>query len=153
MGMDVYGNNPRSEKGEYFRNNVWWWHPLWSYIEATFPELASKVENGHSNDGSGLNAHDSYKLSQLLKIKLKDGSVAEYEKEYNDELQILRVELEAAQNKVRELSLNSSQEEIEKKVKELEFDTGYWALHYPFSEENVKEFAEFLEFCGGFKIC
>ncbi|SLH40554.1 Uncharacterised protein [Mycobacteroides abscessus subsp. massiliense] len=24
---------------------------------------------------------------------------------------------------------------------------------YPFSEENVREFAEFLEGCGGFEIC
>ena len=27
MGMDVYGLEPRKEKGEYFRNNVWWWRP------------------------------------------------------------------------------------------------------------------------------
>jgi hypothetical protein len=28
MGMDVYGKEPKSDKGEYFRNNVWWWRPL-----------------------------------------------------------------------------------------------------------------------------
>ena len=62
MGMDVYGLNPqlKSEKPEidfsnateeqrteyfeamdtfeqqnpgfYFRNNVWWWRPLWDYV-------------------------------------------------------------------------------------------------------------------------
>ena len=31
MGMDVYGIAPTSERGEYFRNNVWWWRPLWDY--------------------------------------------------------------------------------------------------------------------------
>ena len=31
MGMDVFGKNPTDEKGAYFRNNVWFWHPLWDY--------------------------------------------------------------------------------------------------------------------------
>ena len=54
MGMDVYGREPENEKGEYFRNNVWWWHPLWMYVEETFPEIAKLVPNAHSNDGDGL---------------------------------------------------------------------------------------------------
>ncbi|QOR55575.1 MAG: hypothetical protein UMS36scaffold28_65 [Phage 59_13] len=29
MGMDVYGVKPKSKQGEYFRNNVWSWRPLW----------------------------------------------------------------------------------------------------------------------------
>ena len=28
-----------------------------------------------------------------------------------------------------------------------------WSASYPFSVENVKEFAEFCRFSGGFKIC
>jgi hypothetical protein len=28
-----------------------------------------------------------------------------------------------------------------------------WAANYPFSEENVIEFAEFLLYSGGFRIC
>jgi hypothetical protein len=29
----------------------------------------------------------------------------------------------------------------------------HFATHYPFSEENVQEFAAFLRECGGFRIC
>ena len=39
MGMDVYGKKPKGEKGDYFRNNVWWWRPLWQYCASSAPEL------------------------------------------------------------------------------------------------------------------
>jgi hypothetical protein len=33
MGMDVYGRNPTSEAGKYFRANVWSWRPIHALIE------------------------------------------------------------------------------------------------------------------------
>jgi hypothetical protein len=39
MGMDVYGKDAVSEKGEYFRNNVWYWRPLWNYCIEVAPDL------------------------------------------------------------------------------------------------------------------
>ena len=41
MGMDVFGLAPKEEKGEYFRNNVWWWRPLWDFV-AQIDELYSE---------------------------------------------------------------------------------------------------------------
>lgn len=153
MGMDVYGLKPRNKSGEYFRNNVWYWHPLWSYIEETFPKIASKVQHGHSNDGDGLNAQDSYKLSQLLKKKIKDGSVQAYADKYKQMQDDLRLELESKKLKLKQMSAGSSEKSYEEQARELEFDPAYWDLNYPFDVENVKEFAEFLEFSGGFQIC
>jgi len=54
MGMDVYGNAPTQKEGEYFRNNIWWWHPLADYIELVAPDEAAACEHWHSNDGDGL---------------------------------------------------------------------------------------------------
>jgi hypothetical protein len=31
--------------------------------------------------------------------------------------------------------------------------TDSWETHYPFSKDNVEEFATFLAECGGFRIC
>jgi hypothetical protein len=28
MGFDVYGKAPTAREGEYFRRNIWGWHPL-----------------------------------------------------------------------------------------------------------------------------
>jgi len=52
MGMDVYGIAPIAEVGKYFRNNIWWWHPLWNYVQEVAPHLTEGV-NGHFNDGDG----------------------------------------------------------------------------------------------------
>ena len=41
MGMDLHGNNPITEEGEYFRNNIWSWGPLADYIKQVAPDLAS----------------------------------------------------------------------------------------------------------------
>jgi hypothetical protein len=54
MGMDVSGLAPTTEAGKYFRNNCWWWRPLWYYCEQVAPDLAEKVEYAQSNDGDGL---------------------------------------------------------------------------------------------------
>ncbi len=32
MGLDVYGRNPDSDAGKYFRANVWSWRPIHALI-------------------------------------------------------------------------------------------------------------------------
>ncbi len=83
MGMDLIGANPTTKKGEYFRNNVWWWHPLWDYCSFIAPEICNKVTHAHSNDGDGLDKNDSKKLAKLLNESLKDGTANKYISERN----------------------------------------------------------------------
>ena len=64
MGMDLSGRKPTTEQGEYFCNNVWWWHPLAIYICEVAPEIADHCEYWQTNDGDGLNAEDSYLNAQ-----------------------------------------------------------------------------------------
>lgn len=144
MGMDVYGKKPKNEKGKYFRNNVWWWHPLWEYVEYAFPDIAEKVPYAHSNDGDGLNAKDSKLLALKLRKNLKDGKVAQYAKEREEIIKLGKIEY--LHNRKQQAMLEGKNEE------DLPKDF-YWPEMYPFSEKNVVEFAEFLENCGGFSIC
>lgn len=76
MGMDVYGRNPTAPAGEYFRANVWRWHPLWSYCEVVQPEMG--VRYGHSNDGDGLDARGAAALAEALTAELDSGRTAQY---------------------------------------------------------------------------
>ena len=78
MGMDVYGRAPRSERGQYFRANVWSWHPIWEYCCFVITSTTSKVRHGHTNDGDGLGDEDARKLGELLQQKLDSGDVATY---------------------------------------------------------------------------
>ena len=72
--MDVYGKNPANTTGEYFRRNVWGWHPLWQYCENLHPEIAELVVEGHSNSGDGLDAENSVALAKLLRLDVADGT-------------------------------------------------------------------------------
>ncbi len=84
MGMDVYGKKPKTQKGEYFRNNVWYWHPLWDYCQYVSPEIATKVNYPHSNDGDGLDNVNARKLGFALSASIEDGTAEEYIENYYD---------------------------------------------------------------------
>ncbi|MFZ4823974.1 hypothetical protein CQW32_04945 [Pseudomonas putida] len=82
MGMDVLGQAPFSERGEYFRNNVWWWHPLWEYCERLAPDLIPSDNLGHYNDGWGLDGPASLELANRLAAALQSGQVEQYAQDY-----------------------------------------------------------------------
>ena len=172
MGMDVVGINATNEKGEYFRNNVWWWRPLATYIVDNHFNIASACENWHTNDGDGLDATASRNLARALKEDLEKGVVADYEREYNRQLANLDRETCHICNGtgIRSDELGKKMEQDTKELKpEIQILTGrshgwcngcdgigsreHWGMSYPFSTENVAEFADFLEHCGGFQIC
>jgi len=117
---------------------------LWEYITYAFPDIASKVPYAHSNDGDGLEAKDSKILALKLKKNLKNGKVAEYAKERDEIIRLGKIEF--LQKQKQKLMTEG------KDVENLSEDNSYWPEWYAFSEENVKEFAEFLENCGGFSI-
>lgn len=159
MGMDVIGKAPRSEKGEYFRNNVWWWRPLWEYCEEVYPKC--QEVSGHYNDGDGLEAPEAEELSKVLMIEIEQGRTKAYEQEreaflnaipdepcdFCDGMGIVMVKPEWPDYVEGEVKFRDPCNACDgKKTKRP------WVTNYPFSEENVKEFAEFLKDSGGFQI-
>lgn len=173
MGMDVIGNNPKSQTGEYFRNNVWWWRPLWDYC-CEVSEEARSVKYGHSNDGDGLDAEKAKALAKILINEIGLGNTKKYEQQYRKELSELPLD-------DCDLCENTGIRKTGALDKDVEYFINYelrpeqqalygrttgwcnacdgaghkpnWASNYPFSVENVAEFAEFLLDCGGFAIC
>ncbi len=153
MGMDVLGQAPFSERGEYFRNNVWWWHPLWEYCERLAPDLIPSDNLGHYNDGWGLDGPASLELANRLAAALQSGQVEQYAQDYAGFLAALPDEpcttcagtgkRAGPHTDARTLPCNGCE------------GTGrrpHFATHYPFSAENVREFEVFLRDCGGFSI-
>jgi hypothetical protein len=172
MGMDVYGKKPANEVGEYFRRNVWGWHPLWGYVESNHPEIAELVEHAHSNSGDGLDEENSKKLAQLLMDDYNSSKVTDYVEERNRQLSELPFEdceiCNGTGIRSDELGVESGWV-----TKELAPDIAIivgrthgscnacqgvgkrenWATNYFLEPDDIKEFAEFLENCGGFEIC
>jgi hypothetical protein len=156
MGMDVYGKKPTAEIGEYFRNNVWYWRPLWEYCCHIEPTLIQKVPNAHYNDGDGLNSKDASQLGFKLAEEISSGRAQKYVEEYEKIRQAIPKEdckycdekgqREWAQQDGTPIKKTCNACSGTKKVDS-------WESHYPMDLDNIKEFSQFLQHCGGFQIC
>lgn len=149
MGMDVYGKSATSEKGAYFRNNCWWWRPLWDYCQSV-SFVAQQVKDGHYNSGGGLNAEDAKLLAETLFAEIDAGRTLAYEQEYRAQLAALPLEecdlchgTGTRHDAIVQGECNGCEGKGQRR---------HWATHYPFEVENVREFAEFLQDSGGFEI-
>ena len=113
----------KANPGIYFRNNVWWWRPLWSYVCEQFPDILGErhEEAGSYNDGHAISASKAIKIGIGLTAKLESGEVEEYAKSFEQEREKL--------------------------------DDDNWDKSYPFNVENVEAFAKFCLESGGFEIC
>jgi hypothetical protein len=88
--MDVSGRKPTGEKGEYFRNSIWWWMPLAAYCSAVVaPDICAPCKYWHSNDGDGLDAEHASALAEALQREVDEGRTQIYAAErqaYLDQL-------------------------------------------------------------------
>ena len=137
--------------GVYFRNNCWWWRPLWNYCYAIADDIISDdvFDNGHTNSGAGLNAHDAKMLGERLMAHIADGSAIEYQAKYMQYLNDLPDDVctfcngnNRGKNKMKDCTRCNGTGK-----------TTNFNKHYPFDVENVESFALFCIESGGFEIC
>ena len=109
--------------GAYFRNNVWFWRPLWTFVCSNCDDFLTDEDarGGSFNDGYTIGKTKAKKIAQRLRKLLKNGEVSAYKAMYDRHLD---------------------------KMSDNSFDK-----HYPFTIENVKRFERFCELSGGFDIC
>lgn len=149
MGMDVHGKNATSETGAYFRNNCWWWRPLWDYCESV-SFVAQQVEYAQSNSGDGLDAEDARTLAETLFREIDAGRTLKYEQAYNARLAALpdvACEHCHGTGQRNDAYVQGECNGCAGQGQRRPFET-----YYPFTVENVREFAAFLQASGGFEI-
>ena len=73
-----------TNKGVYFRNNCWWWRPLWDYCRIVAPDLIDDelYTAGHYNDSAGLDDDGAKELGQRLLTEIGNGNTIKYQAEY-----------------------------------------------------------------------
>lgn len=132
MGFDLYGEAPKKESGEYFRNSVWWWRPLWIIVQKTCADFLSDddLSNGEYNIGWLITKDKADKIAKRLTKRLADPDFRRA----------------LIQEEKKRVAASKAQED-------LPFDQQDFSLHYPISIQNIKDFAKFCRNSGGFKIC
>ncbi len=137
--------------GAYFRNNVWWWRPLWNYCYHLADDLISAElhDNGHSNSGAGLDDYNAKRLGQRLLEEINNGNTIQYQANYQQYLD------DMPDDDCLICDNNNYGHDKKKNCKRCE-GTGKrpnFNKSYPFDIDNVKQFAEFCIESGGFEIC
>jgi len=153
MGFDLFGMNPKNKKGEYFRNNVWWWRPLWNYIctvcENTLTD--SDCREGEFNNGYSISENKGQRIANRLALLVKNGDTQRYSVRYARKLKKLpdeECEFCKGTGKRNDEYVQGTCNACSGKGKVRPFVT-----NYPFSVANVRNFIDFCENSGGFRIC
>jgi ribulose bisphosphate carboxylase small subunit len=154
-------------KGYYFRNNVWWWRPLAEYVLEHTKVITSKkkIAGFGYNDGVAISATEAEQIAKQLYYLLQSGHTEKYEKEHAEKRALAEKHNEKIKKRLDELALEAEKitgkkdlapssypKELNKKWDEI-YNEKEWIENYPFSVNNVKEFADFCKDSGGFTIC
>jgi hypothetical protein len=134
MGMDVWGRHPDSEAGEYFRANLWGWHPIYQMIIELCSDLLDEETLAlmETNDGAG---PEDAATCKKMAIRFSNWM------EHN----INGAIMESADLRVDDDGRFLTEEETAQNPN---------AGHSPFriKDEDLKEWIEFLWHCGGFNV-
>jgi hypothetical protein len=156
-----------SNPGRYFRNNVWFWRPLWSFVCHYCADFLSvnDADAGAYNDARRISKTKAVKIGKRLSKLLADGTVDKEVREY---------ELAKAKADITNKEVEEKLEELKETVKKetgkddlapakypepykTQWDEIYgsksWDSEYPFHKENIENFAKFCLQSGGFEIC
>ena len=155
--------------GVYFRNNVWFWRPLWNYVYDTTDVLTDEDHRlGHENSCHKITEEKAVRIGKELLANIKDAEAKEaaYKKDVKPREKFNKLCQKAADYLYEEVvdkmdGMISCPGDMEthdpanyKRWKqlvhfgELQFDSP----SYPFSAEYIKEFANFCLNSGGFEI-
>ena len=142
--------------GDYFRNNVWWWRPLWQFVCTSCDDFLTDndMQKGSSNSGEEISNTKAVRIGKRLSQKIADGTA---------DMVYRRYELASARAKVHNDSVEKQMDKISKKCKKEhgkdlapkdypepyktqwneKYATKSWDDSYPFNKENVENFAKF----------
>ena len=156
-------NNP----GNYFRNNVWWWRPLWTFTCDHCADFLTEddMNGGCYNDSYIITENKAIAIAERLYEALKEPETQEYldnhmkvmekAKKHNemiDQEKKALDEIAVAITGDKDIAPINYPKDLKKKFDELQKRRD-WASSYPINRENIENFARFAEQSGGFSIC
>lgn len=153
MGFDLSGLNPSNEKGEYFRNNVWWWRPLAHYVLTNVSLPEKERQYWGTNDGQKVTKKSALKIAKTLKKLIEEGHTLKYQQEYEEWRKSLpKHTCEYCQGTAIRKDLPDHPEGIQCNPCNGTGEVDDFNSNYPFTVGNVLDFAQFCESSGGFTI-
>ena len=168
---DAVDKYRQENKGVYFRNNWWFWRPMWDFVNEKCNDLIDQelYDKGHGNDGD-VDQELAIDISKRILTKEVLDEAKRKQEEYDKDAKP-KQEFNELLSKAGHLyfdkiikpmypdkknftpaDLEKLDKDAYKKWATLIFDLQYGETSYPFSWENVQEFGEFCAQSGGFEI-
>lgn len=142
----------KENPGIYFRNNVWAWRPLWSFVCEICDEVMSESEKhaGIYNAGKIIGKETALKMTEKLTKVIESKGHIKHEIIFNSEkLKLKKYKCEICKGKgVRD-------DNVVKGLCNRCNGSGIWenwGSYYLFSTKNFVRFVEFLKQSGGIII-
>lgn len=163
MHSEWENNNP----GAYFRNNVWWWRPLWSFTCEHCEDILTEADMnaGCYNDNYIITEDKAVAIAKRLKEALEQPETEEYlenhmkamekAKKHNEKIEQEKKALDKIAVEMtgdKNIAPIDYPKDLKEKFDEL-MDQRDWASSYPINRQNIEDFALFAEQSGGFSIC
>ena len=136
---DAKNKHEELNPGTYFRNNVWWWRPLWAYVCEECHDVINDddADGGGSNEGHAISEQKAVAIAKRLFELIEEGETGRFEDFHKKKAE------EADADNERLIADGGKK-----------YDAGWnWADSYPFAVDNVRAFATFCSESGGFEIC
>ena len=138
--------------GYYFRNNVWWWRPLWDYVYQLNDDILTEEDHelGHSNSGHEITEAQCEVICKRLTEALDNGETEEYKKGYYlalENLPLVKCDTCEGVGERNDQYVKGECNGCGGKGERKDYATSY-----PFDVENVEEFRNFIRESGGFAI-
>jgi len=142
--------------GNYFRNNVWWWRPLWAYVCLICEDVMSEEEEMAGTENSALEIPDTTidRMVEKLVTEMVLENHTEHQQKYEKELKEMPDEechlcdgtgiRNDKYTKDQDQECNGCKGKGKRRP---------WACNYSFTAENLEQFVDFLSESGGIKIC
>ena len=155
-------NNP----GAYFRNNVWWWRPLWSFTCDQCADFLTEddMNAGCYNDNYIITEDKAVAIAERLYEALKEPETQEYldnhmkamekAKKHNEMIEQEKKALDEIAVKItgdKNIAPIDYPKDLKEKFDEL-MKQRDWTSSYPINRENIENFALFAALSGGFSI-
>jgi len=146
--------------GQYFRNNVWFWRPLWVYVCEVCKDVMTEeeIQAGDSNSGFSISWLTVVDMVEKLQKEIAAKNHKKHEILYTKELKSVSDE------KCKYCNGTGIRSDLPTKENNYVVESGCnvckgkgtnrpFQTNYPFSAKNVEEFTEFLSQSGGIQIC
>lgn len=83
MGFDLYAIKPKTDKEQhsYFRASIWYWRPLWAFVEIVCCDEISKLEEGigRYNDGQEIPDEIAMEIGNKLNKAIRNGIFRDFQ--------------------------------------------------------------------------